>query len=498
MTSQRRTSQQLTAPLLSSRRRGATSIAIAALAVAGLAACGAQGEEQDRSDVGVQLFQWTWDSIATECTDVLGPAGFDWVLTSPPQEHVLGEEWWTAYQPVSYQVESRLGTREEFAAMVSTCADAGVDVIADAVINHMSGKDGAGVGWAGTEYSHYDYPGLYSESDFHHCGLTANDDISDYKDADQVQTCELVNLADLDTASPHVREQINAYLTDLLDLGVAGFRIDAAKHIPTADVAAIVAELPEGTRILQEVIGASGEPILPKDYVANGQVFDFMFARNLTMNVKNGLLGDVLDLGAASTGLESDEAIVFVDNHDTERNSETLNYSKPTYSLAMITMLAGPYGTPVILSSYDFPTLEPGMGPLQDSDGAVLPAQCPELVGPDVERTDGEWVCQHRWQAVSGMVGWRITAGDAEITDRVEESGMLAFRRGDAVVLLNGSSEAVEFTYPTTLESGEYCDVITGNLVDEACTGTTVSVGGEITVSVPARGAVGRHAGARL
>ena len=484
---------------MTSRWRGATSILAFALVATGLAACGSQGSNQeDRSDVGVQLFQWTWDSIATECIDVLGPAGFDWVLTSPPQEHVLGEEWWTSYQPVSYQVESRLGTRDEFAAMVSTCADAGVDVIADAVINHMSGKDGEGVGWAGSAYSHYDYPGLYTESDFHQCGLTPNNDISDYKNAEQVQTCELVNLADLDTSSERVREQIAAYLDDLLELGVAGFRIDAAKHIPTADVAAIVADLPEGTRVLQEVIGASGEPILPQDYAANGQVFDFMFARNLTMNAKNGLLGDVLDLGKAATGLEADEAVVFVDNHDTERNSDTLNYRNPTYSLAMIALLAGPYGTPVILSGYDFPVLEPGMGPLQDSDGAVLPASCPQSVGPDVEREDGEWVCQHRWQAVTGMVSWRITAGEAEVTDRVEADGVLAFTRGEAVVLLNGTPEPVEFTYPTSLEPGEYCDVITGGIDGEACTGETVVVDGEVTVTVPALGAVAFHTGERL
>ena len=55
----------------------------------------------------------------------------------------MGEEWWTAYQPVSYRVESRLGTREQYAAMVQTCHDAGVDVWADAVINHMTGQDDA-------------------------------------------------------------------------------------------------------------------------------------------------------------------------------------------------------------------------------------------------------------------------------------------------------------------------------------------------------------------
>ncbi|WP_448061114.1 hypothetical protein [Cellulomonas hominis] len=100
--------------------------------------------------VGVQLFQWTWASIATGCTDRLGPDGYGWVLTSPPQEHVLGAQWWTSYQPVSYRVESRLGTRAQFAAMVEERHAAGVAVVADAVLNHMTGQDVPGTGWAGS------------------------------------------------------------------------------------------------------------------------------------------------------------------------------------------------------------------------------------------------------------------------------------------------------------------------------------------------------------
>src|SRR5690606_20731130 len=97
----------------------------AALLLVGLTACipsAPAPEPMGTRDVGIQLFQWTWDSIAAECTDVLGPAGIEWVLTSPPQEHIVGRPWWTAYQPVSYRIESRLGTREEFGTMVSTCA----------------------------------------------------------------------------------------------------------------------------------------------------------------------------------------------------------------------------------------------------------------------------------------------------------------------------------------------------------------------------------------
>jgi hypothetical protein len=142
----------------------------------------APGRPAGSHDVGVELFQWNWESIARECTDNLGPAGIAWGLAPPPNEHVTGPEWWTSYQPVSYRVESRLGTRGQFRSMVSTCHAAGVDVLADAVVNHMTGRDAPGVGWAGSSYRHYDYPGLYSDAagDFHHRDRGAGDDISNY------------------------------------------------------------------------------------------------------------------------------------------------------------------------------------------------------------------------------------------------------------------------------------------------------------------------------
>ena len=40
-------------------------------------------------DVIVHLFEWPWDSVANECTTVLGPKGFGGVQVSPPQEHVV-------------------------------------------------------------------------------------------------------------------------------------------------------------------------------------------------------------------------------------------------------------------------------------------------------------------------------------------------------------------------------------------------------------------------
>ncbi|MDQ1742065.1 MAG: alpha-amylase, partial [Pseudonocardiales bacterium] len=109
-----------------------------------------------RGDVIANLFEWNWNSVATECSTVLGPNGYGGVQVAPPQESVTlassGHPWWEVYQPVSYQVSSRMGNRAAFAAMVSTCHNAGVKVYADAVLNHMTGQNSAGSGYAGTTF----------------------------------------------------------------------------------------------------------------------------------------------------------------------------------------------------------------------------------------------------------------------------------------------------------------------------------------------------------
>lgn len=51
------------------------------------------------------------------------------IPVSPPQEHIQGAQWWTDYQPVSYNLTSKRGDRAQFASMISTCDAAGVGVI---------------------------------------------------------------------------------------------------------------------------------------------------------------------------------------------------------------------------------------------------------------------------------------------------------------------------------------------------------------------------------
>lgn len=448
--------------------------------------------------VGVQLFMWNWPSVARECTEVLGPNQFDYVLLSPAQEHITGDAWWIAYQPVSYQIASQLGTREQFKQMVDACHSAGVKVLADAVINHMAGVDG-GTGWAGTRFRHYDYPGLYGRDDFHRCG-TPDDDIANYSDATQVQTCELSNLADLVTSSPRVREKITGYLNDLRSLGVDGFRIDAAKHMAAADVNAIVKGIttsPEPPIIISEVIRAGGEPIQPEEYLDAGGVFAFQIARDLKGIIAGGSLGLVAE--ASDGDVPSDKAYTFVTNHDTERNGQTLSYKDAAaFQLGTVLLLASPYGHPKVYGGYAFSSND--LGPARDANGQVSDVRCAD--GPKEAYSDQEWVCEHRWPTTVGMADWVSVVGDAPI-DRVwNEGSMAAWSRGDrGLIVASGENETKTVTVPTGLPDGTYCDALTAPTLASGqprCAegGLTVKEG-QVSLTIAPMSAVALHIGLR-
>lgn len=466
-----------------SRRSGG---ALAGLAVASCAAVtltalpvlpghtpAAQAAPPGARDVTAVLFSWDFDAVARECTDRLGPAGYGFVQVSPPTEHIQGEQWWTQYQPVSYDIAGRLGDRAAFGAMVDTCAEAGVGVVVDAVINHMTAGSGTGTG--GSTYDKYAYPAVpYGEEDFHTC----RSEITDYGDRDNVQTCELVGLADLDTGSDHVQQTIADYLNDLLSLGVAGFRIDAAKHVSADDLAGVRARLDGGADVYwkQEVIHGAGEAVQPEEYTGVGDVQEFRYAYDLKAAFLGGRIADLGSLGESRGFLPSDGAAVFVTNHDTERNGATLSYRDgAAYTLAHVFMLAWPYGSPDVHSGYEFTDTDAGP-PL---DGQVN--ACHE---------DG-WACQHAWPEIASMVGFRNATAGQPVTDWWDNGGnAVAFGRGDAgFVVVNHEDGELSRQFQTSLAAGTYCDVLGGGPV-------TVDDAGRFSATVHPHTALALHTGA--
>ncbi|MFF9273259.1 MULTISPECIES: alpha-amylase family protein [Streptomyces] len=451
------------------RRALTVAVALAAATVV-MNPTATQAAPPGTKDVTAVLFEWKFASVARECTDTLGPAGYGYVQVSPPAEHIQGGQWWTSYQPVSYKIAGRLGDRAAFKNMVDTCHAAGVKVVADAVVNHMSAGSGTGTG--GSTYGKYDYPGLYSSSDVDDC----RSEINDYRDRYNVQHCELVGLADLDTGEDYVRGKIAGYLNDLLSLGVDGFRIDAAKHIPAADLANIKSRLSNpGVYWKHEVIYGAGEAVQPTEYTGSGDVQEFRYAYDLKRVFTNENLAYLKNYGEGWGYLNSGVAGVFVDNHDTERNGSTLNYKDgANYTLANVFMLAWPYGAPDVNSGYEWSNHDAG-----PPNGGQVNA-CWQ---------DG-WKCQHAWPEIKSMVAFRnATRGQAVTNWWDNGSDAIAFGRGSkGYVAINHESGALTRTYQTSLPAGTYCDVQSGKPV-------SVNGSGQFTATLGANTALALYAG---
>ena len=448
---------------------GALAGVLAAAGLATYAPWSSQATPPGEKTVTATLFEWKFADVARACTDELGPAGYGYVEVSPASEHIQGDQWWTSYQPVSYKIAGRLGDRDAFAAMVSACHGAGVKVVADAVINHMAAGSGTGTG--GTQYGKYSYPGSYQDQDFHSCRKP----ISDYGNRDDVQNCELVGLADLDTGSDAVRTTIAGYLDDLRSLGVDGFRVDAAKHISATDIAAIKGKMSDPGYWVQEVIHGGGEAVQPEEYTGIGDVDEFRYGGHLKSAFQGG---DLAQLKSVADGkLAGDKARTFVDNWDTERNGSTLTYRDgATHTLANVFMLASPYGSPNVFSGYEWSDKD--AGPPGGSDG---------------------WTRMHTKREITGLVGFRNAVGSAELTDWWDNGGSaIAFGRGEAgFVALNGGDGALSQDFATPLPAGTYCNV--AKAAPDDCAGNTVTVGddGKAKLTVPAKGAVALHIGAK-
>ncbi len=430
----------------------------------------------DSRSVIVQLFEWRWSDVAQECEAWLGPNGYGAVQISPPHEHQIISQtatpfpWYQRYQPVSYKLSSRSGNRAELADMISRCNSAGVKVYADVVLSSLAGDStGQRINSNGinrTEVAYGDVPDI--KADWHTpCAI----EVYDFAEASRAmqQTCQSDNQPP-DTGSEEVQAAIAAAMNELLALGVAGFRIDAAQEIPPQQLARILRRLhplnPKFHRnggrpfIYQDVSSSRTDSVQASDYFSTGAVIEFRYGRNLGEQVRYGELKNLVLFGEAWGLMPSQKAIVFTDNHTTQRSRDRniVTFYAPedngvSYRLANVFMLAWPYGTPKIMSSYDWPR-EQGhwVGPPADEQGQTLPVSC----------GDG-WVCEHRWSDIANMVEFRnVTQGSPTVTHWWDNgNSQIAFARGSrGFVVINNEDSVLSETLMTGLPAGSYCNIL--------------------------------------
>ncbi|MEJ6475175.1 alpha-amylase family protein [Pseudoalteromonas piscicida] len=440
----------------------------------------------------VHLFEWSWADVATECETFLGPKGYAAVQVSPPNEHITGEPWWTRYQPVSYEIASRGGSRAEFADMVARCKSAGVDIYVDAVINHMA--HGSGTGVAGNTFGDKQYP-IYGPQDFHETCAINGEDYGN--NAWRVQHCELVGLHDLDTDASYVQNTLAGFLNDLLSMGVAGFRLDASKHMPASDIADVLAKLNKPALVFQEVIDQGGEAVSASEYHQNGLVTEFKYSIKLSDTFKQGKLAWLKSFGEAWGMMPSYQAVVFTDNHDNQRGhggagSIVTFHDGKLYDLANVFMLAFPYGYPKVMSSYEF-------NGDTDAGGPAIPVH----QNGQLNCNSQQWQCEHRRPMIAGAMQFRNhTTDDWTVTNWWDNgNNQIAFSRGNlGFVAINRESASFDQRLQTGLSAGTYCDVLSGGIESERCIGRTVEVdtNGYAQVHIGAMDALAIHHQSKL
>lgn len=436
------------------------------LSVLGTLVVGVPG--QARADTYVHLFEWKWPDVARECEVFLGPKGYKGVQISPPNEHIPLSEWWARYQPVSYRLESRGGTRSQFIDMVQRCNAAGVEVYADLVINHTASLNNGGVGSGGTSWTVRNHPGLYGPQDYHQPTCTVNN----YQNASNVQNCDLVGLPDLNTGSSYVQQTIANYINDLVAIGVKGFRIDASKHMAPGDIAGIRNRVSGSPYIFQEVIDLGGEAVTANQYYGNGDVTEFKYSANIGNQFKNGQLKNLSNFGEGWGFMPNAYAVVFTDNHDNQRGhgaggTNILTYKDGSlYTLANVFMLGWPYGYAQVMSSYAFTNTDAG-----PPGGSVHSGNTVNCFG-------SAWQCEHRWRPIANMVAFRKAAQGVGVSNWWDNgNNQIAFARpGKGFVVINREGGALSRSFATTLPGGTYCDISNGDFANGTCSGPTVVV----------------------
>ena len=225
--------------------------------------------------------------------------------------------------------------------------------------------------------------------------------------------------------------KIADFLNSMVNAGVAGFRIDAAKHMWPGDLSNIVGRLNGNPYIFQEVIDQGGEPITAGEYTGIGDVTEFKHCGHISdLGRCSNNLANYQNFGEGWGMLNSDAAFVFVDNHDNQRNhgggGNIVTHTDPaSYKRAVAFMLAWNYGTKRIMSSFSFDgdtdRGPPGNGPIINGQGTC----------------DGGWVCEHRWRQIRNMVGFSKQAGGYG----VETGGPMATTRSPSPEVTKPSSQ---------------------------------------------------------
>ena len=187
----------------------------------------------------LHCWNWSMNTIKNNLNDIAA-AGFKTIQLSPMQpqkDYYQGKwegQWWKLYQPLGFSIaqsgQNVLGTKDELRSMCEAAEAKGIKVIVDVVANHLAGGTDKSLDWNVRNFE----PDIYSQNLIHQLGDKTNtpgyNGFSEY-----VIRGAIGGFPDLQTENSIVQNRVLSLLKEYIDVGVDGFRFDAAKHIETPD-----------------------------------------------------------------------------------------------------------------------------------------------------------------------------------------------------------------------------------------------------------------------
>ena len=245
--------------------------------------------------------------------------------------------WWGRYQPVDFRkIEGPLGDAEDLAKLCKKAGQLGLEIFADAVLNHMTNHQ-AFVKMGHDEVIETSFERFKPEH-FH-------------RFQNRPKVARGARLPELRTDLPWVRSELKDYLHWLYQLGIRGFRFDAAIHLDASFLPWVLSTLPPVTAFAECV--ATDPRQMPKHLLSCMQAYDFPLAHTMHQAFRiGGDLRILLDASKNHRALWGPKSIPFVNNHDLARRRSDFRQfridDKRDRELAHVFLLGRLDGTPII------------------------------------------------------------------------------------------------------------------------------------------------------
>ena len=290
----------------------------------------------------LHCFDWSYNNIKANMKDI-AEAGYTAVQTSPvqpPKDYTwegqvytnTDGQWWKLYQPLGLRVadeNSWLGNKAELKAMCDEAEKYGIKVIVDIVANHLANKGPK----AGTyENLSPDVDDEMKNEYYYHSDTGGIDDSNRYH-----ITHFHMGQPDLNTGHPDVQNKVKRLLRECYDLGVDGFRFDAAKHIelPSDDERTgsdfwenVITDIKDYSNnsvfLYGEILGYAGTDI--SNYTKYMAVTDNETGNTARSNAASKNCQDLKN-GWYSKGTAASNCVLWAESHDTYMDNSTSGIS---------------------------------------------------------------------------------------------------------------------------------------------------------------------------